>query len=275
MPEAPDPTTVPVAVGGPSSEVMVVVPCYNEGRRLPVREFQGFAAAHPAYAFLFVDDGSQDDTAQVLEAMRRERPAAFTVKRLARNSGKGEAVREGLLAAWHTKAPFLAYWDADLATPLDTLPAFREVFEHKPRVEVVLGSRVNLLGRLIERKPLRHYLGRVFATAASSALDLAVYDTQCGAKMFRSTEAIPRVFGQPFDSRWIFDVELLARFLELRRAELPEAEVLERLYELPLPVWRDVAGSKVKATDFFVALFELFRIEARYPQRARASRTRA
>jgi glycosyltransferase involved in cell wall biosynthesis len=266
----PDPATVPVAPGG-ASDVVVVVPCYNEGRRLPVREFHAFAAAHPGYAFLFVDDGSQDDTAQVLEAMRTERPGAFTVKRLARNSGKGEAVREGLLAAWHTRTPFLAYWDADLATPLDTLPAFREVFEHRPQVEIVLGSRVNLLGRQIERRPLRHYLGRVFATAASWALHLAVYDTQCGAKMFRSTEALPRVFGEPFTSRWIFDVELLARFLELRRSELPEASVLERLFELPLPVWKDVAGSKVKPTDFLVALVELIRIEARYPQRVRRS----
>jgi dolichyl-phosphate beta-glucosyltransferase len=263
----PDPAAVPVAPGG-ASDVVVVVPCYNEGRRLPVREFHAFAAAHPGYAFLFVDDGSQDDTAQVLEAMRTERPGAFTVKRLARNSGKGEAVREGLLAAQRTNAPFLAYWDADLATPLDTLPSFREVFQQKPKVEIVLGSRVNLLGRQIERRPLRHYLGRVFATAASSALDLAVYDTQCGAKMFRSTDAIARMFGAPFTSRWIFDVELLARYLELRRAVLPEAEVLERLYELPLPVWRDVAGSKVKATDFLVALFELIRIKGRYPRQA-------
>jgi glycosyltransferase involved in cell wall biosynthesis len=259
----PEPA-VPAAPAGGARDVAVVVPCYDEGRRLPVAAFRAFAEAHPTFAFLFVDDGSRDDTKAVLEAMQAERPAAFRVLGLPRNSGKGEAVRRGMTLAAAQGARFLAYWDADLATPLDVLPAFRAVFEERPAVEVVLGSRVKLLGREIDRRPLRHYLGRVFATAASATLRLGVYDTQCGAKMFRATDTVRAIFAEPFTSRWIFDVELLARFLKRRRDEpgRPAAEAC--LYELPLPVWKDVAGSKVRPLDFFVSFVELLRIRHRY-----------
>jgi hypothetical protein len=67
------------------------------------------------------------------------------------------------------------------------------------------------------------------------------------------------VFSTPFLSRWIFDVEILARFIKSKHVEfLPKPEAL--LYELPLPSWDDVGGSKVRARDFVAALFDLVRI---------------
>ncbi|KAK3287117.1 hypothetical protein CYMTET_5346 [Cymbomonas tetramitiformis] len=89
---------------------------------------------------------------------------------------------------------------------------------------MVFGARVALLGRYIQRKASRHYLGRIFATLASLVLDVPIYDTQCGAKMFRVTPDLNTVLSQPFRSRWIFDVELIARFVALRKksATLPQ-----------------------------------------------------
>lgn len=241
------------------NDCIIVVPCYNEAKRLDTVAFRGFVSRGHPQRFLFVNDGSTDDTSAVLEGLRRWNPERFEVCHLPRNRGKAEAVREGVLRALGSQAGAVGFWDADLATPLEAIPQFCELLEHDARLQMVIGARVKLLGRRIERRILRHYLGRTFATAASVVLRLPVYDTQCGAKLFRATDEVRAMFARPFCTSWIFDVELLARFIRGRKAGGAEAAE-EVIYELPLSQWRDVAGSKVKARDFFKSFFELARI---------------
>jgi hypothetical protein len=126
--------------------------------------------------------------------------------------------------------------------------------------EIVMGSRVRLLGREIERNEARHYAGRLFATFASNILGLKVYDTQCGAKLFRLTDRLRRVFGAPFTVGWIFDVEILARFLLLERSPVFKNKTEEITVEYPLQKWIDQKGSKVGLKDFVVSGWELFNI---------------
>lgn len=237
----------------PKVQTTVVVPCYNEENRLSADRFLEFASRNADYRFLFVDDGSTDGTFKLLESLRLKQNSQFDVLKLERNSGKAEAVRQGLLKAMEAQPKFLGYWDADLSTPLDALPLFLRRFEERAELEMVLGSRVKLMGHSIKRNELRHYLGRIFATAASIVLKLSIYDTQCGAKLFRSGDAIKEIFLEPFHSRWIFDVELIARYLKQRG----HTEGARRIAELPLPVWHDSRSSKVRPTDFFNALGEL------------------
>ena len=241
----------------------LVVPCFNEAARLNVEAFRAFLDSDPRVRILFVDDGSTDATPGVIQNVRRGFESRALMLPLDRNRGKAEAVRSGvetLLAG--SREPVVGFWDADLATPLTAFSQLLTVLERDPQIQMVFGSRVKLLGRHVERRATRHYLGRVFATVVSSMLRLPIYDTQCGAKLFRVTPDLRAVFAQPFVSKWIFDVEILARFLNRYNHDVKRLE--RAIYEYPLEEWVDVAGSKVGPTDFLTALIDLVRIRARY-----------
>ena len=226
--------------------VRIVVPCYNEAERFSPSAFDDYLAGHDDVAFVLVNDGSTDRTLDVLGRLADRWPGRIDVVDRVRNQGKAEAVRAGVLCALAAGAEYVGYFDADLATPLEAIADFVQTLDRNRGIDIVLGARVLLLGRAIDRKPARHYLGRVFATGASLVLGLPVYDTQCGAKLFRATPAVCGIFQEPFGSRWVFDVELIARYVSGGGAPA-------RLYELPLASWRDVGASHVKPIDFFRA----------------------
>jgi len=241
----------------------VIIPCYNEEKRLDVASFRDFKSTPHSVTFLFVNDGSTDGTLRLVESLNAADPATFKVLHLPRNRGKAEAVRQGVLSAIDSGPDYIGFWDADLATPLGTISEFIEIAESRPHLELIIGSRVKLLGRRIERRRSRHYLGRIFATAVSAVLDLEVYDTQCGAKLFRACPAIHALFRQPFCSRWIFDVEIIARLIQSRRdKKLPQPE--DVIYEFPLIEWTDIPGSNLRYSDFVLASWELFQIRRHY-----------
>ncbi len=149
-------------------------------------------------------------------------------------------------------AGVLAYLDADLASPPSELLRVLDVVVRDDSVDFAMGSRVALLGTNIERSRLRHYQGRVFATLASIALGLTVYDTQCGLKAVRSTAALETALGTPFRSRWVFDVELIDR---MTHAEVPLRA--DRIREVPLEEWRDVGGSRLSVWARLRSVYDL------------------
>lgn len=247
---------------GATPSICVVVPAYNEELRLDVTALERFAPLHPDLSFLFVDDGSTDSTFALLTEVADRLPSV-RVMRLETNSGKAEAVRQGLLEAWRGPFEFVGYWDADWATPLEDIPLFAETLRARPQLQLVLGSRVALLGRQIDRKWYRHYLGRISATCASLVLGIPVYDTQCGAKLMRSSPEMARLFADPFISGWIFDVEMIARYLKTFRSS-------NGIYEIALERWQDVGESKVRPIDFLRAfgslakIYQIYRIPLKY-----------
>ncbi len=247
------------------SRLTLVVPCYNEERRLDGEAFRGVSVPGHTVDFLFVNDGSTDGTLRLLQSLHDSDPQRFGVLNLERNSGKAEAVRRGFLSAMDQPADYLGFWDADLATPLTELAGFLEILDARPAIAIVIGARVRLLGREISRRPSRHYIGRVGATLISSSLGLAVYDTQCGAKVFRANPTLRDVFSEPFLSRWIFDVEIIARYVQRMGRDAAAAAI----YELPVKRWHDVTGSKVKSHDFLRALHDLWKIRRAYRMRNR------
>jgi dolichyl-phosphate beta-glucosyltransferase len=241
------------------SRAIVVVPCFNEAKRLNVRVIQEFARATEAADLLFVNDGSRDETLEVLEQLNDSNPRRFSFLHLVNNSGKAEAVRQGMLLALEASPDYIGFWDADLATPLSDIPRFCRLLDERRDIELVIGTRMRLLGHKIQRRPSRFWLGRLFANTASLALGVKIFDTQCGAKMFRVSDELPQLLDRRFLTRWIFDVELLAR-MQHRRGALGGPALADTIYEFPLDAWRDVAGSSIKTRDFFKSAYELAQI---------------
>jgi glycosyltransferase involved in cell wall biosynthesis len=245
-------------MGNTRMTATIVIPCYNEANRLPVPAFQEFMRNSPDIRFLFVNDGSRDATLEVLRKLCAG-STTHTVLDLPANGGKAEAVRAGMLAAIaQHQAGIVGFWDADLATPLSAIHDLLAIMEQRAELQFIFGARVKLLGRDIRRRPMRHYLGRIFATAASLVLRLPIYDTQCGAKLFRVTPELGQILADRFRATWVFDVELIARYLRLPTVRRDTVESL--IYEFPLYAWEDVAGSKLRPKDFLRAILDLYRI---------------
>ncbi len=241
------------------SKTVIVIPCYNEAKRLKPNHYLNFLKQHPEIDLIMVNDGSSDETRALLETICQDEPNRCVILNLDYNAGKGEAVRQGIIKALASGADYVGYWDADLSTPLEIIPEFCAILQEKPDLFMVFGARVLLLGKTIEREALRHYCGRGFATVVSLMLKIKVYDTQCGAKLFRTAPEIKHIFENRFISRWVFDVEIIARWIRLCQTyKLPPVNKV--IYEYPLPVWRHVAESKIKISDGVTAAHDLYKI---------------
>jgi dolichyl-phosphate beta-glucosyltransferase len=240
-------------------EICVVIPCFNEARRFRAADLIAFLRSHPHAGLCLVDDGSDDDTLAALQQVQSNEPDRILVRRLEHNSGKAAAVRAGVLhVAALRQYSFIGYWDADLSTPLDEVDHLLAALKSDSRYLLAMGSRVKRLGSRIERRAARHVLGRMFAACATAVLGLSTYDSQCGAKIFRS-EVVDILFGQPFLTRWLFDLEMLVRL----RNEAGAAS-LDMSIEVPLRRWQEVGGSKLRLREKVAVPLELLRIRMHY-----------
>lgn len=260
-----------IAILTAMSAVCLVIPCFNERNRLPQREILDAVQRRAGLSICFVDDGSTDGTMEVLTALQAKAPARIDVIRLDTNSGKAEAVRQGILHITRSNDfDIVGYWDADLATPLDDLDDLVSTLAGNPDCVLAMGARVRRLGSSIDRYWWRHMTGRAFATFASLILRLQVYDSQCGAKIFHR-DAAAILFRDPFLTQWLFDVEILARM----RARLGVTGVLQAVIEVPLRRWVDVGKSKLRFKHMLGVPVDLLKIHLRYNGRPFVSRAEA
>ncbi|MBV8235677.1 MAG: glycosyltransferase family 2 protein [Acidimicrobiia bacterium] len=209
------------------SALSVVVPAYNEARRLgdslpPLLDMARDAGAE----LIVVDDGSDDDTSQVAAAYLAGVPGSKLV-RLALNSGKGAAVRAGVA---HARGRSIVFMDADLATELSDLPTLLEALE---TADIAIGSRVVSGATVDGASSARAHMGRTFNRVARKVTGLELRDTQCGFKAFRAPVA-QLLFHLGVVDGFAFDVEILAlaRRMGYRVAEVPVH-------------WHAVPGSRV------------------------------
>lgn len=236
----------------------IVIPCYNEEKGLSVKEYITFLNETPEAIICFVNDGSTDKTLQLLHQLHEKYVDKVHIFSLLKNSGKAEAVRKGMIYCnQNFNHQFIGYLDADLATSLEE---FMEVTTYlKKNVVFCFGSRIRKIGSTIERENSRFLIGRVIATFISQVLDIKVYDTQCGCKVFTKKISI-QLFKKEFISKWLFDVELFFRMIILFGKE----KAIRKMYEVPLKSWIEKGNSKVKPSYFFKLWLDLYQINRKY-----------
>ncbi len=186
----------------------VIIPAYNEARRLPpylaaVREHlhQHYASTHEV---IVVDDGGSDHLGDVLKTFSDAWPA-LRVIRHPQNLGKGAAVRTGIMAA---RGRRLLYADADGATPIQEEEKLSAALE--AGADLAVGSRLLDADDVVRHRTWRRaIIGRSFAAVARLLLSLPVQDTQCGFKMLRA-EPGKRLFELSRETGYLFDLEILA-----------------------------------------------------------------
>jgi dolichyl-phosphate beta-glucosyltransferase len=236
-------------------KICIIFPCYNEEKRIVKSDFTNYLE-DDLYTFIFVNDGSNDNTMLILREIQSFNEKQVIILDLTKNQGKSEAVRQGLLYANKlNKFDVIGFLDVDLATPISEVSNITEVI--KDNIVVAFGSRIKKTGSIISRKTHRHIIGRIFATVCHMLFKTEAYDTQCGAKFF-SSSTINYIFEKPFISKWIFDIEIFIRLRKFHNKHNTMA------IEIPLNKWEDISGSKLKISSTFEILYDIYKIYTKY-----------
>ncbi|WP_250433986.1 glycosyltransferase [Hanstruepera flava] len=232
----------------------IIVPCYNEYNRIDSTAFKNYSTT---LDFLFVNDGSNDNTKLLLDELV-EHNDNLKVLHLKKNVGKAEAIRQGVLSLGK-EHDYIGYLDADLSTSLSEIERLNKIAVKKQK-SIVMGSRVKLMGTKIKRRLKRHISGRIIATCIDTfLLQLGIYDTQCGAKIIEYSLA-KDIFKNPFKTKWLFDVELILR----TKLRYGKEYCLQNILEIPLLTWTDVGASKITLIDILNLPFNFLKIYRHY-----------
>ncbi len=230
-------------------EISVIIPAYNEARRLP-RLLDQFVDFRPKFGreleVIVVDDGSTDGTARTAESYKAKLPG-LRVLRLPKNSGKGYAVKQGLLKA---AGGIRLYMDADGSVEPDEISK-KIHFIEQDGFDMVVGSRVlKDKSQILKTRWHRRTLGAFFHLLTRTLLLKEIRDTQCGFKMFRA-EIVEPLFSKNRIHGYGFDMEIL--YLAVRAGY--------RIKEVPVS-WKHVRGSKVHLlTDSLRLIINIFQIK--------------
>jgi len=235
-------------VTSPQVDLSIIVPAFNEERRLPptlIDVIDFFDRGALSYEVLVIDDGSTDGTAEVVRKFERVRNQVRLIQ-LPRNYGKGHAVRLGVL---NSRGSRILFADADGATPIQEFERLHAALSSG--ADVAIGSRaLSSTETKVATSIHRRLLGRVFNKCVNMVLLPSIADTQCGFKMFTRKAAL-FLFRRQRADRFSFDVELLYM---AHKADLA-------IKEVPIN-WRNVPGSKVNLVlDSLSMLRDVFRFK--------------
>ena len=225
----------------------IVIPAYNESARLSATLEKVLAYVHAQgwdAEIIVVNDGSRDNTADIVRAFVAKEPALRLVENPG-NRGKGYSVRNGML---HTRGRIVLFSDADLSSPIEEAPKLFGALEQG--ADIAIGSRWLRAETQTHRQPLhRQLFGRIYNLVLRLTLGLQFADTQCGFKAFKQP-AVQAIFPLQKIERWGFDPEILflAKKLKFKTQEVPVA-------------WGHSGGTRINPlVDGSRMVMEMFRI---------------
>jgi CheY-like chemotaxis protein len=237
----------------------VVIPCYNEEKRLISEDFQKFVNSNLSYHLCFVNDGSKDNTLDVLYKLKTQNEGRISVYNCEQNGGKAEAVRLGMLhLAKQQQFDYIGFLDADLSTNFEDFDTLVDTIKNS-NFKIVIGSRITRMGADIEKESARAIISKTINFIIRKTLGMDFKDTQCGAKIM-TKDVVDDTFQTKFLTKWLFDVEIFMRMR--KKYGLETARTL--LCEKPLNRWVHMDGSKLSFKDSFKILGQIGQIALHY-----------
>jgi len=237
----------------------VVIPCYNEEDRLRTEEFASFVNSNLGYHLCFVNDGSSDNTLEVLRELSKGKEDHISVYNCEKNGGKAEAVRQGMLhLSKDNQLDYIGFLDADLSTNFQDFDDLVKTISGSD-FKIVSGSRIARMGADIHKEGARAVISKTINKIIQTILGMPFRDTQCGAKIM-TKDVIKQVFEKKFYTKWLFDVEIFMRMKKVYGAEKAKSYLCEQ----PLKRWVHEDGSKLSMKDSFKILGQLFQLAVQY-----------
>ena len=234
--------------------IYLVIPCFNEAKRLEVSYWRKIITAPNLNntKFIFLDDGSSDGTFEVLNGFTKySRVEAVS---LSVNAGKANAIRSAFQKILETSffdCYLIGFIDSDSSFDAQEVIDILSCIENQAKVfDAFFYSRVKLSGSQIRRSEIRHVISRIIYTFIARGWNWAPYDTQSGFKVFRNSDVMKDIISSPFRTRWFFDIELMNRLSMMMGSQL-------NIKELPLHYWQERSGSKIKARKYFSIFREI------------------
>ena len=236
-------------------KTIIIIPCFNEEKRLDSNQFTKYLTYNKHIHFIFINDGSSDNTGSLINKLKNEFPKYITVLNNDTNKGKAESIRIGILNGIKYNPNYIGFLDADLSSPIQEIDNLLKIINNNSLKEFVYSSRIQLINNIVKKNYFRYLFGRIFATVVSILFKLPIYDTQCGSKIF-SINICKLIFKEKFISNWLIDVEIFARLINIYGLE----HTIQISYESPVTIWIERGESKIKSSYFLKAPFELLRI---------------
>jgi len=237
----------------------VVIPCYNEEKRLLSDEFKKFVHSNLGYHLCFVNDGSKDNTLSVLQELSKGNEHRISVYNCEKNGGKAEAVRLGMIhLAKDNQFNYIGFLDADLSTNFDDFNDLVNTISNS-KYKIVSGSRINRMGANIAKESARKIISQGINLIIRKTLGMDFKDTQCGAKIMHK-EIVEKTFQKKFLTKWLFDVEIFMRMKKIYGKQ----ESIDLICEKPLNRWVHMDGSKLSFKDSFKIIGQIGQIALHY-----------